>query len=52
MISYDDPQSWAAKGQFIADQGLRGFALWEAASDHDDLLVDSILTSMGAEEDC
>ena len=43
----------AAKGQFIAAQGLRGFALWEAASDFQDMLIDSISTAMGLEEvDC
>lgn len=43
----------ASKGKFIVDKQLRGFAMWEAASDHDDLLIDSILTSMGVElDDC
>ena len=31
-----------AKGEFILNQGLKGFALWDAGSDHDDLLLDAI----------
>ena len=50
MISYDDPTSFAAKGKFIAEQGLRGFAMWEAAGDYNDLLVDSILSAIGVDE--
>ena len=37
----------AAKGKFIASKGLAGFALWEAYSDHNDLLVDSIRSASG-----
>ncbi|KAI0071537.1 glycoside hydrolase [Panus rudis PR-1116 ss-1] len=47
MVSYDDPKSFAAKGKFIVDSGLRGFAMWEAAGDKNDLLLDSIRSSMG-----
>lgn len=50
MISYDDTQSFAAKGKFIAEAGLRGFALWEAASDYQDMLVDSISNAIGIEQ--
>ncbi|KAI0340359.1 glycoside hydrolase [Trametopsis cervina] len=50
MISYDDPTSFAAKGKFIADQGLGGFALWEASSDYNDLLVDAISNAIGIDE--
>ena len=28
MIAYDDPASFAAKGQFIKDNGLAGFAMY------------------------
>ncbi|KAI0088180.1 glycoside hydrolase [Irpex rosettiformis] len=50
MISYDDPTSFAAKGKFIAEQGLRGFALWEASTDSNNLLVDSISNAIGIQE--
>jgi chitinase len=50
MISYDDPTSFAAKGKFIADQNLRGFAIWEAAGDYDDLLVDAVSNAIGIDE--
>lgn len=40
----------AAKGKFIAEQGLRGFALWEASSDSNNLLVDAITNAIGVKE--
>jgi GH18 family chitinase len=33
-ISYDDPQSVAAKAKLVVDKGLRGGMFWEAAMDH------------------
>jgi GH18 family chitinase len=33
-ISYDDPQSIAAKAKLVRDKGLRGGMFWEAAMDH------------------
>ena len=42
MISYDDPQSFKAKGSFIKESNLRGFAMWEAGGDYHDALLDSI----------
>ena len=45
----------AAKGKFIAESGLRGFALWEAASDYKDMLIDSLMNAAGVDvtdEDC
>jgi len=42
MVSFDDAKSFKAKGGFIKDYGLRGWAMWEAAGDHHDILVDSI----------
>jgi hypothetical protein len=32
----------AAKGEFIRDQGMLGFAMWEAGGDYNDILLDSI----------
>lgn len=43
MISFDDARSFAVKGQFIKEQGLRGFAMWETGGDFNDILLDSIL---------
>jgi len=37
----------AAKGAFIADAGLAGFAMWEAAGDWDDILLDAIRSGAG-----
>ncbi|KAI0071538.1 glycoside hydrolase [Panus rudis PR-1116 ss-1] len=48
LITYDDPKSFAAKGKFIHDSKMRGFAMWEAAGDKNDLLLDSIRSAMGA----
>ncbi|KAJ7586301.1 chitinase [Mycena floridula] len=45
MVSYDDMKSFTAKGQFIGSNGLKGFAIWEAAGDSNDLLLDSILAA-------
>ncbi|KAI0777381.1 glycoside hydrolase [Trametes elegans] len=53
MVSYDDAQSFAAKGRFINDAGLRGFAMWEAAGDYQDTLLDAISEAIGIEDvDC
>jgi chitinase len=52
MVSYDDPQSFTAKGQFIASNDLLGFAMWDASGDYMDLLVDAISTGAGVTSDC
>ncbi|KAF9559452.1 glycoside hydrolase family 18 protein [Agrocybe pediades] len=52
MISYDDAKSFAAKGQFINDNNLAGFAVWHIAADSNNILLDSIIDAMGLEEDC
>lgn len=49
MISYDNAQSFAAKGNFIKDNNLRGFAMWEAGGDSEDILLDSIRSSAGTD---
>lgn len=36
----------AAKGEFIAERNLAGFAIWDVVGDHKDILVDSLYTSM------
>ncbi|KAI0342497.1 glycoside hydrolase [Trametopsis cervina] len=52
MVSYDDPNSFAAKGQFIREKGLLGFAMWEAVGDYGDLLLDAIESGMGIGDTC
>jgi len=67
MVSYDDPMSFsasstilaflkltmvvAAKGEFIIDMGLAGFAMWEAGGDSNDMLLDAIENGMGIDPD-
>ena len=45
LISYDNPESFAAKGIYVRNMGLRGFAIWEAGSDLNDSLLDTISKS-------
>ncbi|KAI0701975.1 glycoside hydrolase [Cytidiella melzeri] len=52
MVSYDDPNSFAAKGDFIREKGLLGFAMWEAGGDYKDLLLDAIENGMGIGGSC
>ena len=42
----------AAKGQFIHEAGLLGFAMWEAAGDFEDILLDAISEGLGIGEEC
>ncbi|KAK7047928.1 hypothetical protein VNI00_006256 [Paramarasmius palmivorus] len=53
MVSYDDKTSFAAKGKWIEENGLKGFAMWHVLGDFDDILLDSISEAMGVEvEQC
>lgn len=36
----------AAKGEFINDQGLAGFAVWHIAGDSNNILLDAISDAM------
>ncbi len=36
----------AAKGMFIHDFGLAGFAMWQTAGDYNNILVNSIRSAM------
>ncbi|KAF8645648.1 hypothetical protein AX16_007668 [Volvariella volvacea WC 439] len=47
MVSYDDAASLAAKGRFINEMGLGGFAMWHVLGDSNDILIDSISAAMG-----
>lgn len=56
MISYDDATSFEAKGALVAKNNMRGFALWEMASDINDILIDAIRSGAGfpeeSDDDC
>ncbi|KAF8663385.1 hypothetical protein AX16_000960 [Volvariella volvacea WC 439] len=47
MVSFDNAQSFAAKGHFIKSTGLRGFAMWEAGGDYKNTLLNSIRKTGG-----
>jgi chitinase len=47
MISYDNAKSMAAKGAFIKKTGLKGFAVWEAGGDSNNILINAIRSSAG-----
>ncbi|KAG6817892.1 hypothetical protein H0H87_001724 [Tephrocybe sp. NHM501043] len=47
MVSYDNVKSFAAKGTFIKEKALAGFAMWEAGGDYDNILINSIRHSAG-----
>jgi chitinase len=42
LVSYDDAQSFTAKGQYIKQAGLAGFAMYEAGGDYNGILVQAI----------
>ena len=41
----------AAKGNFILQEELGGFAMWQSGGDFDDILLDAIFGGMGIEHD-
>ncbi|KAI0320491.1 glycoside hydrolase [Amylostereum chailletii] len=49
MVSYDDAASFAAKGSFIKDECLAGFAMWQSGGDSNDILLNSVKASMGTD---
>ncbi|KAL6301424.1 glycoside hydrolase [Sparassis latifolia] len=50
MVSFDNADSFAAKGNYIKQAGLRGFAMWEAAGDYEDILLDAINNAIGVQK--
>ncbi|KAH9477623.1 Chitinase A1 [Psilocybe cubensis] len=52
MISYDDQTSFAAKGRFIDENGLAGFAIWHVAGDYNDTLLNAISDALDLEQVC
>jgi spore germination protein YaaH len=47
MVSYDDKRAAEAKGKFIKDVGIAGFAAWHTGGDYNNILVDGIRKNMG-----
>ncbi|OAX38595.1 glycoside hydrolase family 18 protein [Rhizopogon vinicolor AM-OR11-026] len=47
MISYDNAKSFDAKGKYIKDTGLRGFAMWETGGDYNNILLNAISKGVG-----
>ncbi|NJO13058.1 MAG: hypothetical protein HC872_05860 [Gammaproteobacteria bacterium] len=46
FITYDDPQSMAAKADYVVAQRLGGIMFWELSQDHDDALLDAIVKGL------
>ncbi|KAF8510380.1 glycoside hydrolase family 18 protein [Gautieria morchelliformis] len=42
QVSFDDAAAFTAKGAYIKSAGLRGFSMWEAGGDSQDILLDAI----------
>lgn len=42
LVTYDNAQSFASKGDFIKTTGLKGFSMWEAAGDPNNILINAI----------
>ncbi|TFK54573.1 glycoside hydrolase family 18 protein [Heliocybe sulcata] len=47
MVAFDNADSFAAKGKYIKSAGLRGFSMWEAGGDSDDILLDAVRSAAG-----
>jgi GH18 family chitinase len=45
-------RSIAAKGKFIDENGLAGFAIWHIAGDSDNILLSAISDAMGIVQVC
>ncbi len=60
MISFDDAKAWAAKGQFMNQEGLKGYAVWDVTGDMESgnsggqagILTGSIWEAMGIQKAC
>ncbi|TFK88544.1 glycoside hydrolase family 18 protein [Polyporus arcularius HHB13444] len=46
MVSYDDAQSMRLKGEFVKEQGLAGFAMFEVGGDHENILLSAVKEGM------
>jgi chitinase len=47
QVSFDDARAFAAKGAYIKSAGLRGFSMWEAGGDSQDILLNAIRGGAG-----
>jgi len=47
MVSFDNAQSIKAKGAYVKQAGLLGWAFWEAGGDYNDILLDAIHSTSG-----
>ncbi|KAK2461021.1 hypothetical protein APHAL10511_006962 [Amanita phalloides] len=53
MVSFDDATSFAAKGKYINENRLLGFAMWDATGDtSQDTLIEAISGAIGIEQHC
>ena len=48
FVTYDDPQSLAAKATFVRERGLGGMMYWEHRHDIDDELLDALRDGLDA----
>ncbi|TDZ34920.1 Chitinase A1 [Colletotrichum spinosum] len=46
-VSYDNTESLTAKGKYVLEAKLAGFAMWEAGGDYKNILIDSIRAAVG-----
>ncbi|KAK2466026.1 hypothetical protein APHAL10511_001668 [Amanita phalloides] len=47
MVSYDNAKAFSMKGGFIKSRDIRGFSMWEAGGDFNDILLDAIRKPIG-----
>ncbi|KAF9030112.1 glycoside hydrolase [Hymenopellis radicata] len=50
LVSYDDDRSMKAKAHYIEGQKFKGFLLYQAATDHNHILVDAVITGLNEDE--
>ncbi|KAI9501427.1 endochitinase [Coemansia spiralis] len=48
FVSYDDPESIAAKTRFAIEKGLAGVMVWPATNDYQDELISAITSAMSS----
>ena len=48
FVTYDDPQSLAAKARFVRERGLGGIMYWEHRQDAGDELLDVLRAGLDA----
>ncbi|KAJ2936640.1 hypothetical protein H1R20_g458, partial [Candolleomyces eurysporus] len=46
MISYDDATTFAAKGQLIVGKRVKGFSIWHAVGDSNNILLDAVNSAL------